>query len=294
MITRAGADRLVAALVGTGPTRCHTHGVGLGSKFIQRTAPGRVPTPILDAAGRAFIEGIDRAVAARWDRAKTVAAEAPGKTPKAKAKAIAGPIRKNMTVAGAAAGATAAAPGVGTSVAMTALVAEIGLLALRTTDLVMAIGAAHGFVDAEPEERRAWVLAVMAFGEDAAEEFTTLARDMGLRVVDGHAIDIAGETILGGGGQVATIDALRRINSALVTHILKRWGARRGAATVGKLLPFGIGAAVGGSANWWMLREFGKQAERFFASYDRDFLLGLAHPTDEERRQAIDVAGQQI
>ncbi len=268
--------------------------MGLAKKYLQRKATQRVPTPILDAAGKALIEGIDRAVTTRWDRAVQVAARAPGDSPQAKSRAIATPIRKNMTVAGAAAGATAAAPGVGTSVAVGALAAEIGLVALRTTDMVMAIGAAHGFLDAEPEERRAWVLAVLAFGDDAAEEFATLARDMGLRVIDGRALDIAGDTILGGGGQVATIDALRRINSTLVAQILKKWGTRRGAATVGKLLPFGIGAAVGGSANWWMLREFAKQAERFFASYDRDFLLGLAHPTEEERRRAIDVGGQQV
>lgn len=268
--------------------------MGLTRKYLERKATQRVPTPLLDAAGRALIEGVDRAVVARWDRAREVAAAAPGSTPRAQARAIAAPIRKNMTMVGAAAGATAAAPGVGTGVAVGTLAAEIGLLALKTTDMVMAIGATYGHHDAEPDERRAWVLAVLAFGDDAAEEFATLARDMGLRVTDGRALDIAGEAIVGGSGQVATIDALRHINAVLVAQVLKKWGARRGAATVGRLIPFGIGAAVGGSANFFMIREFAKQAQRFFADYDRDFVLGLAHPTDEERRRAIDVAGKRI
>ncbi|MGI9608401.1 MAG: EcsC family protein [Acidimicrobiales bacterium] len=261
--------------------------MGIGKKYVERKAAERIPTPLLDAAGKALIEGVDRAVANRWDRAIETALEAPGKTPKARAKAITSPIRKKMTALGAAAGATAAAPAVGTGVAMGALVAELGVVALRTTDLVMSIGAAYGHTDATPEERRAWVLAVLAFGDDAAQEFVTLARDMGM--TDGRALDIANDAIVGGGaGNMATIDALRRINTALVSQVLKKWGTRRGAATVGKLLPFGIGAAVGGSANWFMIREFGKQADRFFANYDREFVLSMAHPTPDEERAAIE------
>lgn len=264
--------------------------MGLAKKYIEKQATQRVPAPVLDAAGKALIEGIDRAVVARWDRAQRVAqTTAPGSAPSVKARAISGPIRKRMTALGAAAGATAAAPGIGTGVAIGTLAAELGVVALRTTDMVMAIGSAYGHNDASPEERRAWVLAVLAFGDDAAEEFSTLARDMGMKLSDGHAIEVAGEAIGGGAGQVATIDALRRINTTLVAQVLKKWGTRRGAATVGKLLPFGVGAAVGGSANFMMMREFSKQADHFFRQYDRDFVLGLTPQDVVRRSQAIDV-----
>jgi len=264
--------------------------MGIARKYIEKRATQSIPTPVLDAAGKALIEGVDRAVATRWDRAQQVAIEtAPNSSPQVKARAIAAPIKRNMTALGAAAGATAAAPGVGTSVAVGTLAAELGLVALRTTDMVMAIGAAYGHVDATPEERRAWVLAVLAFGDDAAEEFATLARDMGLKVADGHALELASEAVGGGAGQMATIDALRRINSTLVAQVLKKWGTRRGAATVGKLLPFGIGAAVGGSANYVMLREFAKQADRFFGSYDRDFIVGMARQQASAHDDAIEV-----
>lgn len=264
--------------------------MGIARKYIEKRATQSIPAPVLDAAGKALIEGVDRAVVSRWERAQRVAIEtAPNAAPDVKARAIAAPIKRKMTALGAAAGATAAAPGVGTSVAVGTLAAELGVVALRTTDMVMAIGAAYGHTDAGPEERRAWVLAVLAFGDDAAEEFTTLARDMGLNLGEGHAIELAGEAIGGGAGQMATVDALRRINSTLVAQVLKKWGTRRGAATVGKLLPFGIGAAVGGSANYVMLREFAKQADRFFASYDRDFLLGFARKDTVTRNDAIEV-----
>jgi len=269
--------------------------MGLAKKYIEKQATKRVPAPVLDAAGKALIEGIDRAVVARWDRAKDEAIRiAPGAAPSVKAREIASPIRKRMTALGAAAGATAAAPGIGTSVAVGTLAAELGVVALKTTDMVMAIGAAYGHVDATPEERRAWVLAVLAFGDDAAEEFSTLARDMGMKVSDGHAIEVAGEAIGGGAGQMATVDALRRINTTLVSQVLKKWGTRRGAATVGKLLPFGVGAAVGGSANFMMMREFAKQADRFFGEYDRDFVLGFARNQTTARTDAIDVDARRV
>jgi len=269
--------------------------MGLARKYLEKQATERLPAPVLDAAGKALIEGIDRAVASRWDRAKQEALDvAPGASPAVKAREIAAPIRKRMTALGAAAGATAAAPGVGTGVAVGALAAELGVVALQTTDMVMSIGAAYGHTDASPEERRAWVLAVLAFGDDAATEFATLARDMGLKISESHEIDIAGEAISGAGGQMMTIDALRRINTTLVAQVLKKWGTRRGAATVGKLLPFGIGAAVGGSANFMMLREFAKQATTFFESYDRDFIRGFASSNTVSHPDAIDVAGERV
>ena len=271
---------------------CNTEPVGMTKNYMGKKAVERVPTPILDAAGRALIEGINKAVTARWDRAKEVAASAPGNTPSARTKSIARPIRKRMTVVGAAAGATASSPIVGTSAAVGALVAELGVVALQTADMVMAIGASYGHVDAPVEERRAWVLAVLAFGDDAAEEFATLARDMGMQSDDGRALDIANQAVLGSGGQMATIDALRKINTSLVTQVLAKWGTRRGAAALGKLIPFGIGAAVGGSSNYFMLREFAKQADRFFTNYDRDFVLGFAYPSDDDRAGAIDVHGE--
>ena len=269
--------------------------MGVARKYLEKRATERIPSPILDAAGKALIEGVDRAVVARWDEAQEMAIQAaPGASPEVKAREIATPIKKAMTALGAAAGATAAAPGVGTGIAVGALAAELGVVALRTTDMVMAIGAAYGHTDATPDERRAWVLAVLAFGDDAAEEFTTLARDMGLKVGNGKAIEIAGEAIGGGAGQMATIDALRRINATLAAQVLRKWGTRRGAATVGKLLPFGIGAAVGGSANYVMLREFSKQATRFFENYDRDFLLGATGPGGTDKQDAIDTSSRRI
>ena len=53
-------------------------------------------------------------------------------------------------------------------------------------------------------------------------------------------------------------------------------GAREGAAALGRLLPFGIGAAFGGGTNWFMARGIAKDATRLFRQLPAD--LGALPP----------------
>ncbi len=243
-------------------------------EYILRKATEKVaqklPAPVVDALGKAMLKGIDKAVTTRWERALDKAAKAEGATVDARAKWVTRSFIRELTSLGAATGATAAAPGLGTASAASVMVADMGWFALRTTDLIMTIGAVHGQTDASPEERRAWVLAVLAFGEHAAKEFAALAAELG-GVAGAPAM--AGSERLGAlvagaaGGDVATIDAMRKLNASLAVRVTERWGTRAGAESVGKLLPFGIGAVVGGSANWALTRAVGLQARRFFSQY---------------------------
>lgn len=243
-------------------------------EYLQRKATEKVaqklPAPVVDALGKAMLKGIDKAVTTRWERALDKAAKAEGDTVDARAKWVTRSFIRELTSLGAATGATAAAPGLGTASAASVMVADMGWFALRTTDLIMTIGAVHGRTDASPEERRAWVLAVLAFGENAAKEFAALAAELG-GVAGAPATtgsERLGALVAGAaGGDVATIDAMRKLNASLAVRVTERWGTRAGAESVGKLLPFGIGAVVGGSANWALTRAVGLQARRFFSQY---------------------------
>ena len=241
--------------------------------YLQRKATEKVaqklPAPVLDALGKAMLKGIDKAVTTRWERALNKAANAEGSTVEARARSVTRSFTRELTGLGAATGATAAAPGLGTASAASVMVADMGWFALRTTDLIMTIGAVHGRTDASPEERRAWVLAILAFGENAAREFADLAAEIGgasARTTAGG--ERVGALVAGAiGGDAATVDALRKLNASLAVRVTERWGARAGAESIGKLLPFGIGAVVGGSANWALTRALGVQARRFFSQY---------------------------
>lgn len=235
-------------------------------RYLQRKAVERVPTPVLDVVGKAVLKGVDKAVEERWDRARRVAAEAKGSTVDEKVRSISKRFRRELAAMGAASGAVAGAPGIGTGAAVSALAADLGWFAMRATDLIMTIGAANGYVDSTAEERRAWVLSILAFGERAADQFAELVAEVDAGVA------IGGERVsarLAGlaGGDAATLDALRRVNASLATTVVNKYGSRRTIVAVGKLLPFGIGAVVGGSANYALIRVIGSQTSNFFAGY---------------------------
>ena len=54
------------------------------------------------------------------------------------------------------------------------------------------------------------------------------------------------------------------VNRYLARKLVTRFGAREGAAALGHLLPFGVGAAFGGATNWFMARGIAKDAMRLF------------------------------
>ncbi len=234
--------------------------------FMKKKAVENVPEPALDAVGKAVLKAVDFAVDRRWDDALRIAAEADGDTPEEKTSAIISRFKKELTLVGAATGAIAAAPIVGTAVAGGALAADMAWFGMRATDLIMAIGAANGRTEATDDERRAWVLAVLAFGEESAEKFASLLGEVApSEAADGLSQRAAGVV----GGDALTLDALRRINTDLAGQVVAKYGARRSALAIGKLLPFGVGAVVGGTANYGFVRMVGNQARKFFADSAR-------------------------
>ncbi len=234
--------------------------------YVQRKALERLPAPVLDAAGKAVLKAVDSAVEQRWADALERAERAEGDTIEERLKSVHKSFSRELTGVGAATGAAAAFPGLGTASAVSILVGEVGWFAFRATDLVMTVGAVYGHTNATVEERRAWVLSVLAFGEKAAEEFAELvhgvSRDAAVRSGTVGAV-VAGMLQ----GDIATVDALRRINTTLAAQVMSRYGSRKGIAFVGKLLPFGVGAVIGGGANWALTRALSGQTRKFFDGY---------------------------
>jgi hypothetical protein len=196
---------------------------------------------------------VTKAVEGRWEDARRAAREAQGATAQERAYAVAGGYMRQLTLIGAAAGGTAAVPGIGTIAALSATTAEVAAFAYRATEMILAIGAAHGHTGADAEERTAWVLAILTHGRKAAAEYGEIAMALGAGV---------------------TLEAARAgdrawfptINRYLARKFVTRWGARRGAAALGKALPFGIGAAFGAGTNYAVARRIALAADRFFAT----------------------------
>ncbi len=211
-----------------------------------------------------MLKAVDKSAEDRWDRALQAAARVEGETVDERVSSVLKSFRRELTTVGAATGAVAAAPALGTTAAASALIADLAWFGMRAADLIMTVGAIHGHTESTVEERRAWVLAVLAFGEEAATQFTILVREMDASLATGEHVTARAAGMVG--GDAATLDALRRLNSSLASQVLKKYGTRRSVLAVGKLLPFGIGAVVGGGANYAFVRVVGRQADQFFRS----------------------------
>jgi hypothetical protein len=57
----------------------------------------------------------------------------------------------------------------------------------------------------------------------------------------------------------------QRINRRVGTTILTKYGTKRGGIAVGRLVPFGVGAAVGGGFNYVTMRSFRRAALRYYS-----------------------------
>lgn len=204
------------------------------------------------ATGRAILAAVDHAVETRWDRAQAAAAATSG-TIAERIKQLEVAFRRELTAVGAASGAAAAVPGTGVFTFVGTTAAEIGWSTLRTADLIMAIASVHGHDESSVEERRSWVLSVLAFEEAASAGFNRLAAEMGQ----------------GLGARATTripVDTLQQVNRALGRTVLTKYGTTRGAIALGRALPLGIGAAIGGTANNLLTRTVAKRAASFFAA----------------------------
>jgi hypothetical protein len=142
-----------------------------------------------------------------------------------------------LTASGAAVGSTATFPGVGTLTALSAGAGETVFFLEATAVFVLANAVVYGIPADHAERRRALVLAVLV-GDDSKRAIGELlgpGRTNGGWLAEGMAS--------------LPLSTLARLNARMLKYFVKRYAVRRGALMFGKMLPVGIGAAVGGVGN---------------------------------------------
>ncbi|WP_159498352.1 hypothetical protein [Microbacterium sp. 18062] len=147
-----------------------------------------------------------------------------------------------VTTGGAAVGATAVVPGIGTGVTL-ALSGVETLGFLETTALfAQSLAEVHGVPVESPDRARALVLTLL-LGQEGIDLVTQLARQASGRGPgrDAYWGELVTKTI--------PRFAIGPLVDRLKTSFLHRFAARGGASWLGKALPFGVGAAVGGTGN---------------------------------------------
>ncbi|WP_031088645.1 hypothetical protein [Streptomyces sp. NRRL WC-3549] len=136
---------------------------------------------------------------------------------------------------GAAVGGAAAAPGVGTGVALALSAGEVLSSFELSALFALSLAEVHGVPIDEIERRRTIVLGIMLGG--AGSETIT---------------KVAGRTGQHWGRQIVAkvpAETLRQINKVLGRNFVTKYGTKQGIIVLGRVAPFGIGAAIGGGAN---------------------------------------------
>jgi hypothetical protein len=205
---------------------------------------------LTESVGRRVLDAVDLGIETRWEPATTRAKSLKGRDAQDALSEVKRAFRTELGVAGAAAGGVAAVPGA-VAPAIVAGIAEIGWSTVRLTDMILTIAVVHGHDEASVEERRVWVLSVLAFGDGAASTLSTLASE-------------AGRGLGAKATKAIPVSWLQSINRTIGRTIVTKYGTKRGAIALGRTLPFGIGAGLGFGFNALLVEQVARHADKFF------------------------------
>ncbi|MRH91125.1 hypothetical protein GFY24_27415 [Nocardia sp. SYP-A9097] len=192
-----------------------------------------------------FKAGLEKAVVSLLDNGAQVQAPAvakyvgklrdghPGETPAQIISRIEKMYLTAVTGSGTAVGATAAVPGVGTMASIAAMSAETAFFLEASAVYTLAVAAVHGVAPEDNDRRRALVLAVV-MGESGME---IVQKSVGSSAKNWGTL-LAGK-----------IPGISGMNDTLLKRFVMQFLAKRSALMVGKIIPAGIGAAIGGFGN---------------------------------------------
>ncbi|GAA2027931.1 hypothetical protein GCM10009819_09290 [Agromyces tropicus] len=147
-----------------------------------------------------------------------------------------------VTTGGAAVGATAVVPGIGTGVTLALSGVETAGFLEATALFAQSVAEVHGLHIENPDRARALVMTLMMGreGVDLVRQFAAQATGGG---VSRNAY----------WGEVITTGLPKAIMSTVVDRLrhvfIKQFAVRGGAGIIGRAIPFGIGAAIGGAGN---------------------------------------------
>lgn len=197
------------------------------------------PVPASGGRGLSVLDMLDKAIGMQAPLVRRNIARARQRNPEASPAEVVRALERMYVSAlagtGAAVGGTAAAPGVGTGVAL-ALSAGEALSSLELSTLfVLSVAEVHGVQPHEIERRRTLVMGIL-LGKSGSTTITKMAERTGQHWAR-HLV-----------GKVPAT-SLKQINKVLGRHFITKYGTKQGIIVLGRVAPFGIGAVIGGTAN---------------------------------------------
>lgn len=182
---------------------------------------------------------------------------------------------RTVSGGGAAVGGAALVPGVGTVAALgLSAVATMGFLE-ATALYAQSIAELHGIQLDDPDRARTMVMAIL-MGEEGLALIRDLVGQAGGKKKGQPWGNLVGTSMPS--GMVGTVlDSMRR-------RFLKKILTKQGTAMLGRAVPFGIGAVVGGVGNHFMGRKVISATQEAFGEPPLALPMGLVEELAQKRR----------
>lgn len=187
-----------------------------------------------------------------------------------------------VTSGGAAVGASAVIPGVGTAASLALSGVETAGFLEASALFAQSVTEVHGIAVTDPERARTLVMAMMlgTAGADLVRQFAGQATGRG----QGRS---------GFWGEMVTSRlpkaAMGQIGDRIRKSFIRRFVARQGGSILGRAIPFGVGAVIGGTGNHLLGRRVIDSSREAFGPPPPAFPLvlepGVATP-DEPKELA--------
>lgn len=184
-----------------------------------------------------------------------------------------------VTGGGVAVGAAAIVPGIGTAASLS-LSGVAAVAFLEATALyAQSVAELHGVRLEDPERARTLVMAIM-LGEEGGALVKSFA---GQSVGKPDGASGRWGALLGNNMPMTVV---RMIGDRIRKRFVRRLAAGQGSALIGRAVPFGVGAVVGGTANLVMGRSVIRSTREAFGPPPVEVPAGLAEELRRPPRRA--------
>jgi hypothetical protein len=160
-----------------------------------------------------------------------------------------------LTGIGIIASLPSAIPGLGTAVQIgitaTSMTGETWLILRNLTAMLLMVAGVLGYDVSEPERKEELII---VWGIETG--MIVPAKEAMKRVGAKVAYTQFDKRVSG--------EVLKRINQKLGTTVLTKEGTKRGGIALGRLIPIGVGTAVGGGMNYLAARSFGAACLKYY------------------------------
>lgn len=181
--------------------------------------------------------------------------------------------RRDAGLSSGAVGASAALPAISTGAAAALTVGQSAAFIASAVSYVLTVAEIQGVHVVDTERRRALVLSAL-LGKEGSE---AVQGQLGL-----SSMFWAAQVLM-----QMPLPSVKSINAHLIKRVAKRSAAKGGALALGRLIPFGIGAAIGWSGGRALANQVIEGAQ---AALGLELILG-GHSSDinDPRFEVIDV-----